>query len=351
MAGTVPYMAPEQLQRKPRPASDQYALGIVAYEWLTGTRPFTGSEVEIITQHLHTPPPSLREKVPTLPAAVEAVVLQALSKEPQERFLDLETFARALQEASQPAHSHSALPSSTASTPTSLLPSQPASATPSAHGVVPSIPSPPPHNAGSIRMFVPPENRTTPFSATAVPQPIDTISPHHTTPDEKIVILPGDKSSQSRPITHVPATSSLPDRTRSRMTITLLFAGLVLLLIVSSTFLYPMVLNNHSISPKTTATTVHVTTTALAKSAVTATVAAQAYVAGTTQQGVMFGFDPAHTNWNRYERVLSVSTLSHLKPLWSYTTGDSIDTSPAEAGGMLYIGSSDDKLYAFGLAA
>src|SRR5579884_429329 len=43
MAGTVPYMAPEQLQGKPRAASDQYALGIVIYEWLTGNLPFNGS--------------------------------------------------------------------------------------------------------------------------------------------------------------------------------------------------------------------------------------------------------------------------------------------------------------------
>lgn len=39
-AGTAAYMAPEQLQGKPRPASDQYALGIIAYEWLTGSCPF-----------------------------------------------------------------------------------------------------------------------------------------------------------------------------------------------------------------------------------------------------------------------------------------------------------------------
>ncbi len=38
--GTIPYMAPEQIQAQARPASDQYALGIVVYEWLCGTRPF-----------------------------------------------------------------------------------------------------------------------------------------------------------------------------------------------------------------------------------------------------------------------------------------------------------------------
>jgi eukaryotic-like serine/threonine-protein kinase len=41
--GTIPYMAPEQIQAQARPASDQYALGIVVYEWLCGTRPFANS--------------------------------------------------------------------------------------------------------------------------------------------------------------------------------------------------------------------------------------------------------------------------------------------------------------------
>ena len=43
LAGTVSYMAPEQIQGKPRPASDQYALGVIVYEWLSGSRPFQGS--------------------------------------------------------------------------------------------------------------------------------------------------------------------------------------------------------------------------------------------------------------------------------------------------------------------
>ena len=40
----------------------------------------------------------------------------------------------------------------------------------------------------------------------------------------------------------------------------------------------------------------------------------------------MFGFDPAHTHWNPDERVLSVSTLSRLKTLWSYATRDILFT-------------------------
>src|SRR6266700_815640 len=53
IAGTVTYMAPEQIQGKPRPASDQYALGVIAYEWLCGCLPFHGTTAEITTQHLH----------------------------------------------------------------------------------------------------------------------------------------------------------------------------------------------------------------------------------------------------------------------------------------------------------
>jgi serine/threonine protein kinase len=100
VAGTATYMAPEQLQGKPRPASDQYALGIVVYEWLTGTRPFQGTYTEIASQHVLTPPPPLRDYVPTISAAVEQAVLTALAKDPHERFASVQAFANALEQAS-----------------------------------------------------------------------------------------------------------------------------------------------------------------------------------------------------------------------------------------------------------
>jgi serine/threonine protein kinase len=99
IAGTAPYMAPEQLQGRLRFASDQYSLGIIAYEWLTGERPFNGSFVEIASQHMLVPPPSLQQKVPTLPDAVEQVVLKALAKEPTQRFANTVEFAQALTQA------------------------------------------------------------------------------------------------------------------------------------------------------------------------------------------------------------------------------------------------------------
>src|SRR6266699_5661902 len=66
--GTLAYMAPEQIQGQPYPPSDQYALGIVVYEWLCGKRPFRGSLAEIASQHISAPPLRLREQVPTLPS-------------------------------------------------------------------------------------------------------------------------------------------------------------------------------------------------------------------------------------------------------------------------------------------
>ncbi len=97
MAGTLPYMAPEQIQGKPQPASDQYSLGVVVYEWLSGSHPFQGSGAwEIMNQHLSSPPPSLRENNPTISKEVERVVLKALSKDPQQRFASVADFAKAL---------------------------------------------------------------------------------------------------------------------------------------------------------------------------------------------------------------------------------------------------------------
>ncbi len=103
VAGTISYMAPEQIQAHPRPASDQYSLGIVVYEWLSGNRPFQGSFTEIAVKHTLAPPPPLREQVPSLSPAIESVVMTALNKDPNQRFPTIRAFAQALQEAaSQP---------------------------------------------------------------------------------------------------------------------------------------------------------------------------------------------------------------------------------------------------------
>lgn len=97
--GTVAYMAPEQIQGKPRPASDQYALGIVVYEWLCGDRPFLGSFTEIVAQQMSAAPRPLRERLPTISPDVQEVVMIAMAKNPGERFSSVEVFAQALEQA------------------------------------------------------------------------------------------------------------------------------------------------------------------------------------------------------------------------------------------------------------
>lgn len=99
--GTVAYMAPEQLRRKARPASDQYALGIVVYEWLCGEPPFDGEPIQVALQHLTETPPPLRAVRPDISAGVEDVVLKALAREPQDRFPGIQAFSDALEQASQ----------------------------------------------------------------------------------------------------------------------------------------------------------------------------------------------------------------------------------------------------------
>lgn len=100
-AGTLPYMAPEQFLGQAVYASDQYALAIMAYEWLCGVRPFEGSGMALAHLHAYVPPPPLREKDHSLPETVEAVILKALSKRPDQRYVSIIGFARALERASR----------------------------------------------------------------------------------------------------------------------------------------------------------------------------------------------------------------------------------------------------------
>ncbi len=123
-AGTIQYMAPEQLQGKPSIASDQYSLGVIVYEWLCGTPPFEGTVLEILTQHLSVTPAPLRAKNPTIPPTVEQVVLKSLAKDPKQRFPSAQDFAQALEQAYQ-SQQPTILPKSPISPPQRLPPTVP----------------------------------------------------------------------------------------------------------------------------------------------------------------------------------------------------------------------------------
>jgi serine/threonine protein kinase len=111
IGGTVTYMAPEQCMGKACPASDQYALGILVYEWLCGQPPFQGdTSLEVAMQHGMKTPPLLHTLLPEVFPAVEQVVHRALAKTPEERFPTVQAFAEALEWAALEEASLSASP-------------------------------------------------------------------------------------------------------------------------------------------------------------------------------------------------------------------------------------------------
>ena len=98
--GTAMYMAPERFRGQVSPATDQYALGIILFEWLTGESPFYGTDdLQIMWRHIDTQAPSLREICPDISVAVERVVLKALSKDPHARFKNVRELFFAFDEA------------------------------------------------------------------------------------------------------------------------------------------------------------------------------------------------------------------------------------------------------------
>ena len=98
VVGTPIYMAPEQAQGKPAtPASDRYALAVLAYELLSGKPPFEGeSALALMHQHVTAPAPLLSSAVYGLPAGLDPVFEQALAKEPERRPATCRAFARQL---------------------------------------------------------------------------------------------------------------------------------------------------------------------------------------------------------------------------------------------------------------
>ena len=100
ITGTPAYMAPEQVTgSRITFAADQYALGIVVYQWLCGFPPFMGDNTtDLIIQQVQSTPPPLRSRIPSIPAEVEEIVLKALAKKPEERFLSVKAFADSLDE-------------------------------------------------------------------------------------------------------------------------------------------------------------------------------------------------------------------------------------------------------------
>jgi len=101
LLGTASYIAPEQAMGDPAtPASDRYSLAVVAYELLTGRRPFEGASfAEQALQQVESQPDPPSMSAPHLSSEVDAVLLRGLSKDPEERWESTGAFATALADA------------------------------------------------------------------------------------------------------------------------------------------------------------------------------------------------------------------------------------------------------------
>ncbi|HEY7605036.1 MAG TPA: Stk1 family PASTA domain-containing Ser/Thr kinase [Gaiellaceae bacterium] len=86
--GTAQYLSPEQAKGAPvGPTSDIYSVGIVLYEMLTGSVPFTGdTPLEIAMKHLSATPEPPSEQRPEVPPELDSIVLRALAKRPEDRY-------------------------------------------------------------------------------------------------------------------------------------------------------------------------------------------------------------------------------------------------------------------------
>jgi serine/threonine protein kinase len=100
--GSPEYISPEQAisSANAGPKSDQYSLGVITYEMLTGRRPFNASEpLDLAMQHVTENPPSPRELRPEITPEVETAILKAISKKPEDRYPSCSSFVEALAEA------------------------------------------------------------------------------------------------------------------------------------------------------------------------------------------------------------------------------------------------------------
>jgi outer membrane protein assembly factor BamB/tRNA A-37 threonylcarbamoyl transferase component Bud32 len=337
-AGTVSYMAPEQILGKPCIASDQYALGIVVYEWLCGTLPFPGSFAEVGQQHLYAPPPSFEEQGVEIAPSVEAVVRKALAKKPDERFADVQEFAIALEE--------SFLRPETALTSVSVLPRTESDVVISVQG--------PNRRQGELTGV----RKTTEPLAPAVPAPLVTTGRRSGVRRNLIGVLcllllvllvTSTVLYRSLPA----ARSATPSSTTRTSTVgqpTLVPTVQPTIVPTSVSTAQPTTVPTSvsTAQPTTAPTSVSTTqpTTAPTSVSTTQPTTVPAPIPSNANSNcAMFGYNLQHTHYNPNETTINASNVSQLTLDW--TASVSTYASPVYANGIVYVPGYNGSLYAF----
>jgi outer membrane protein assembly factor BamB len=323
VAGRASYMAPEQFNGQLHEASDQYALGVVAYEWLSGSCPYKGSFSEIVSQHMFSEIPPLREKNPALSPEVEQVIQIALTKEPQLRFASVSAFANALQEAASitkknpvPSWPNISDQHTPLIAPRSLSDSKEREAPILITQTSPSLPpsSIPPTASGETPVDAKPTKRSdpiTPFPATYPEflQPrtgADELAQQAPPALDTFVVSPGRKPFLSRRSLVIAGVTTLG------VAGTL---GGIWLWLQSGGVLHP----TSTVPPATTV----------------------------SSKWTLFGANPEHTHVIPDEQKLSTTTVKNLKERWRTSLGGSISfSSPLTIDNVLYVGSTNFNFYA-----
>jgi serine/threonine protein kinase len=145
------WAAPEQLQgRAPlTPACDVFSLGLTAFEAVAGAPAFTDEDRRRMAQGFDVPPPSLRERAPSVPASLDEAVRRALASRPEYRFPDGDAFAEALRAAEGAAFAEPLPPAPPPPRAPEAAGGGGIAATPSYPRIPPPLPTRPPRPAGS----------------------------------------------------------------------------------------------------------------------------------------------------------------------------------------------------------
>jgi len=310
VTGTARYMAPEQFQGIARPASDQYALAVVVYEWICGTTPFNGTFIELYSQHLNVAPPSLREKVPELSPATEQVILKALAKDPRQRFARVQDFVDALDQARQASYLYSQM------------------------GLT-SVPTLPDSNVQQNEENTPAMLRGVPVSQISQPSGSVPVPPGPTIGEDEediptlisgghrvIQETNGHKAVQEKEM------SKAKRRGSSRRMVVFLI-GLVIVVVAGSIAFFASGLLRGKSFNQLSSNTGQPTTPYVPPS-----------------YSPMFGFNTLHTRFNPDESIINATNVSGLTNYWTAPTGSLINSSPVVANGVAFISSTDHELYA-----